>query len=76
MLGVDRLDDYGAPHSPNEVQVGRMDHHAILVGRVEANRGANAQMGRWRHNLLLPLIRLLRWLHHLISFLFKPFYLF
>ena len=34
---LDALDDDGAADGPDEVHVARVDHHAVLVGRVEAN---------------------------------------
>ena len=62
LIGVDGLDDYSAAHGPDEVQVRGVDHHAVLVSRVEAYGGADAQVSRWRHNLL-------RRLHHLFTIL-------
>ena len=51
---TDALDDYGSAYGPNEMHVRRVNHHAILIGGVEANRCTDAEVLCTR-NLLLSL---------------------
>ena len=43
---VNRFDDDGTTLGPDEVHVTRVDHHAVLVRRVEANARTDAQVLR------------------------------
>ena len=52
LLLLDALDDYGAPDGPYEMHIGGMDHHAVLVCRIEPDRCADPQVLRGRYLLL------------------------
>ena len=44
LLLADTFDDDCAADGPDEVHVRRMNHHAVLVGGVEADRSADAEV--------------------------------
>ena len=52
LLLLDTLDDNCAPHRPNEVHIGGVDHHTVLVRRIESDGRADPQVLRGRDLLL------------------------
>jgi len=49
---LNTFDDHGAALCPDEVEVRRVDHHALLVGKVKSYARADAQVSALRCNLL------------------------
>ena len=52
LLLLDALDDNSAPDGPYEMHIGGMNHHAVLVRRIEPDRCADPQVLRGRYLLL------------------------